>query len=85
MKIINDPVHSFIIIKDDFILKLIDSKFFQRLRRIKQLGLVDYIYPNATHTRFAHALGAMHLMQIALDYLKKKVLKLILTNTKLAL
>ena len=64
-KIINDPVHGFITIHSELILSLINHPFFQRLRRIKQLGLTDLVYPGANHTRFHHALGCMHLMEKA--------------------
>lgn len=58
-KIINDPVYGFINIPSDRIFDLIEHKFVQRLRRIKQLGLSNLVYPGAEHTRFSHALGAM--------------------------
>lgn len=71
-KIINDPVHGFISIPTELIFDLIQHPFFQRLRRIRQLGLSDLTYPGALHTRFHHALGAMHLMSLALDTLRQK-------------
>lgn len=71
-KIINDPVHGFITIPDELIYDLIEHPWFQRLRRIKQLGLSHLVYPGANHTRFHHALGAMHLMTKAIDVLRKK-------------
>lgn len=71
-KIINDPVHGFITIHSSLILNIINHSYFQRLRRIKQLGLTDLVYPGANHTRFHHAIGAMHLMDIALNTLKNK-------------
>lgn len=71
-KIINDPVHGFITIPDEFTFDLIGHTYFQRLRRIKQLGLTGLVYPGAVHTRFHHALGAMHLMMLAIDTLKIK-------------
>jgi hypothetical protein len=71
-KIINDPVHGFIRIPTKLILKLINHHYFQRLRRIKQLGLTEFVYPGALHTRFHHAIGAMHLMRMALDTLRLK-------------
>lgn len=71
-KIVNDPVYGFISISDELIFDLIEHPWFQRLRRIKQLGLTDYVYPGACHTRFHHALGAMHLMSLAIDTLKSK-------------
>ena len=72
LKIINDPVHGFITIQNELIYDLIEHPYFQRLRRIKQLGLSHLVYPGANHTRFHHALGAMHLMSKALTELKKK-------------
>ena len=71
-KIINDPIYGFIKINNPFILKLIDHPFVQRLKRIKQLGLAEFVYPGAHHTRFHHALGAMHLMDQALSNLQAK-------------
>ena len=71
-KIINDPVHGFITIYNDLIFDLMEHPFFQRLRRIKQLGMSHLVYPGANHTRFHHALGAMHLMQKAISELLKK-------------
>lgn len=71
-KIINDPVHGFISIPSDLIFDLIEHPYLQRLRRIKQLGLTHYVYPGATHSRFQHTLGALHLMNIALESLKSK-------------
>ncbi|WP_158861059.1 HD domain-containing protein [Lunatibacter salilacus] len=71
-KIINDPVYGFINIPSELIFAIIDHPYFQRLRRIKQLGLTDYVYPGALHTRFHHAIGAMHLMSVTLDHLRNK-------------
>ncbi len=71
-KIFNDPVHGFITIPSDLIFDLIEHPYFQRLRRIKQGGMTEYVYPGALHTRFQHALGAMHLMGITLATLKGK-------------
>ncbi len=72
LKIINDPVHGFITIPSELIFDLMEHPFFQRLRRIKQLGMSHLVYPGANHTRFHHAIGAMHLMQKALSELQKK-------------
>lgn len=73
IKIFNDPVHGFIEIpKNSLILLLINHPFMQRLRRIKQLAFSDMVYPGAVHTRFNHALGAMHLTMQALNTLKNK-------------
>jgi HD superfamily phosphohydrolase len=71
-KIINDPVHGFITISGDLLFNLVEHPLVQRLRRIRQLGLTSYVYPGALHTRFHHALGAMHLMQEAIDTLRLK-------------
>ena len=71
-KIINDPVHGFIKIPSELIFDIIEHPFVQRLRRIKQLALSELIYPGAVHTRFNHALGAMHLMGMALNTLRSK-------------
>ncbi|HYG37810.1 MAG TPA: HD domain-containing protein [Cytophagales bacterium] len=71
-KIFNDPVYGFISIHSELIYEIIDHSYFQRLRRIKQLGLTELIYPGALHTRFHHALGAMHLMGLALNTLRSK-------------
>lgn len=71
-KIINDPVYGFINIPSELIFDLISHPFFQRLRYIKQLGMTHLVYPGALHTRFHHALGAMHLMCLAIDILRSK-------------
>lgn len=72
LKIINDPVHGFIKIPYEILFDVIEHPYFQRLRRISQTGLLNLIFPGATHTRFHHALGAMHLMFTALETLKLK-------------
>ncbi|MCK6617658.1 MAG: HD domain-containing protein [Cyclobacteriaceae bacterium] len=71
-KIINDPVYGFIRIRSELVYDVIEHPWFQRLRHIKQLGLTDLVYPGAQHTRFQHALGAMHLMGRVLDTLRLK-------------
>ena len=71
-KIINDPVYGFITIHSGLIFDIIDHPYFQRLRRIKQLGLTELVYPGAHHTRFHHAIGAMHLMTETLENLRTK-------------
>ncbi len=71
-KIFNDPVYGFINIPNELVFDIIEHSYFQRLRRIKQLGLTDYVYPGAHHTRFHHAIGATYLMQRALDNLRSK-------------
>lgn len=72
LKIINDPVYGFINIPSELHFDLIQHPYLQRLRRIKQLGLSYYVYPGATHSRFEHVLGAMHLMNSAIAELRKK-------------
>jgi HD superfamily phosphohydrolase len=71
-KIINDPVYGFINIPGDFVFDIIEHPWVQRLRNIKQLGLTSFVYPGATHTRFQHALGALHLMDQAIQTLRSK-------------
>lgn len=71
-KIFNDPVYGFITVPYGILFNLIEHPYFQRLRRIKQLSLTHYVYPGALHTRFHHALGALHLMQQTIDVLKSK-------------
>jgi uncharacterized protein len=71
-KIINDPVFGFINIRSELVFDLIEHPYFQRLRRIKQLGLSCMVYPGANHTRFEHALGAVHLMRSAIGILRLK-------------
>ncbi len=71
-KIINDPVYGFVAIPSHLIFDLISHPYFQRLRFIRQLGVSDFVYPGAVHTRFHHALGAMYLMGRALESLRKK-------------
>ena len=75
-KIFNDPVYGFITIPYNIIFDLIEHPYFQRLRRIKQLGLTDHVYPGALHTRFHHALGAMHLMTQTIEVLRSKDVKI---------
>ncbi len=71
-KIINDPVYGFITIPYEIIFDIVEHPWFQRLRRIQQLGLSHLVYPGAIHTRFHHALGAMHLMGKAIHVLRSK-------------
>lgn len=71
-KILNDPVYGFITIPNALIYDLVEHPSFQRLRRIKQVGMSHLVYPGANHTRFHHAIGAMHLMQLAISSLKEK-------------
>jgi len=71
--LIMDPIHGFINISEyPIIEKLVDSKYFQRLRRLSQLGLTSSVYPNATHTRFAHCLGVMHVFTILFDSIMRR-------------
>ena len=70
-KILNDPVYGFITLNKGILLNIVDHPFFQRLSRIKQLGLTYLVYPGAHHTRFHHAIGASHLMSQAIQTLKQ--------------
>ena len=72
LKIVNDPIYGFITIPNELIFALVEHPYFQRLRRISQMGLSYLVYPGAHHTRFHHALGAMHLASKALDVLDFK-------------
>jgi len=72
LKIINDPIYGFITIPSELIFDLIEHPYFQRLRRITQMGLSHLVFPGAQHTRFMHALGCMHLMRNALQTLSLK-------------
>jgi hypothetical protein len=71
-KIINDPIYGFVTLPAGLIYELINHPYFQRLRRIKQLGMTNLVYPGALHTRFHHAIGAMHLMTDAIEVLRSK-------------
>ena len=72
LKILNDPIYGFISIPNPFIYDLIQHPYFQRLRRISQMGLSYLVYPGAHHTRFHHALGCMHIMQKAIEVIRFK-------------
>ena len=72
LKILNDPIYGFISIPNSLLFDLIEHPYFQRLRRINQMGLSYLVYPGATHTRFHHALGCMHMMQKAVQVLRGK-------------
>lgn len=85
LKIINDPVHGFIKIPHEILFDVMEHPYFQRLRRIGQTGLLSLIFPGATHTRFHHAVGAMHLMFTALETLKLKGVKISREEEKAAL
>ncbi len=76
LKIFNDPIYGFIRIPNTLIFDLIADPFFQRLRRISQMGLSYLVYPGAHHTRFHHALGCMHLMKKAIQVLRFKQVEL---------
>jgi HD superfamily phosphohydrolase len=71
-KIINDPVFGFINLQSETVFDLLEHPFFQRLRRIKQLGMSYLVFPGANHTRFEHALGATYLMRQAIAILRLK-------------
>lgn len=72
LKIFNDPIYGFINIPNTLIYDLIQHPYFQRLRRISQMGMTYLVYPGAHHTRFHHALGCLHIMQKAVQTLKFK-------------
>ena len=71
-KIINDPVYGFLTIEDEIVFDVISHPYFQRLRNIKQLAFTYLVYPGAAHSRFSHAVGALGLMNRALDVLRMK-------------
>lgn len=83
-KIFNDPVYGFVTIPFEEVFNIIEHPYFQRLRRIKQTGLVEYVYPGALHTRFHHALGAMHLMGQAIEVLQYKGVPITTSESKAA-
>ena len=72
LKIVNDPIYGFITIPYEIVFDIIEHPYYQRLRRIKQLGLTSLVYPGALHTRFHHAMGAMYLMGEAIEVLRAK-------------
>ena len=72
LKIFNDPIYGFIRIPSTLVFDLIADPYFQRLRRISQMGLSYLVYPGAHHTRFHHALGCMYLMQKSIQVLRFK-------------
>ena len=76
LKILNDPIYGFISIPSEEIFSIIEHPYFQRLRRITQMGLSYLVYPGAHHTRFHHALGCMHLMQKAVQVLRSKLVEI---------
>ncbi|MFB9057684.1 HD domain-containing protein [Mariniflexile ostreae] len=72
LKILNDPIYGFITIPNTLIFDLIQHRYFQRLRRITQMGMSHLVYPGANHTRFHHAIGCVHLMQKVVNVLRFK-------------
>ena len=76
LKIFNDPIYGFIPIQNALIFDIIEHPYFQRLRRITQMGLSYLVYPGVSHSRFEHAIGCMHLMGKAIDILKFKKIKI---------
>jgi HD superfamily phosphohydrolase len=76
LKIFNDPIYGFIPIQSTLIFNIIEHSYFQRLRRISQMGLSYLVYPGVHHTRFEHALGCLFLMQKAIRVLKYKNIKI---------
>lgn len=76
LKIINDPIYGFITVPDQLIARIIDHPYFQRLRRITQMGCAHVVFPGARHSRFEHALGCLHLMQKAIRVLRLKGVKI---------
>ncbi len=72
LKIVNDPIYGFITIPSELIFDIIEHRYFQRLRRVSQMGLSHLVYPGAQHTRFQHAIGCIFLMQKAITVLKFK-------------
>jgi uncharacterized protein len=72
VKIFNDPVYGFISVPKGILLDVLDHPYYQRLRRISQTALTYYVYPGAHHTRFHHALGALHLMMQTIEVLRQK-------------
>ncbi len=76
LKILNDPIYGFIQIPNSLIFDIIEHPYFQRLRRIAQMGFSSLVYPGANHTRFHHAIGCMHLMQKAVRVLRFKQIEI---------
>ena len=73
---LNDPIYGFISIPNGVLFKLVEHPYFQRLRRISQMGMSYTVFPGAHHTRFLHAIGAMHLAQVAVQTLRKKMVSI---------
>ncbi|WP_347174352.1 HD domain-containing protein [Polaribacter uvawellassae] len=76
LKILNDPIYGFITIPNSLIFDIIEHPYFQRLRRVTQMGFSNLVYPGANHTRFHHAIGCMHLMQKAVRVLRFKEIEI---------
>ena len=74
--LLNDPIYGFITVNSELVKSIIEHPYFQRLRRIRQLGMTHLVYSGAHHTRFHHALGAMHLMTQAIEVLRFKGIKI---------
>ena len=72
LKIINDPIYGFIHIPSTLVFDIIEHPYFQRLRRINQMGLSYLVFPGAKHTRFEHVLGCVFLMQKTVEMLRFK-------------
>lgn len=72
LKILNDPIYGFTKIPSSLLFDIIEHPYFQRLRRVSQMGLSNLVYPGANHTRFHHAMGCLHLMQKAVHVLRSK-------------
>ena len=75
-KTFNDPIYGFVEIPEGLIADLIEQPYYQRLRRVAQLGMAQYVYTGATHSRFAHTLGALHLTQQAVAILQRKAVEI---------
>lgn len=84
-KIVNDPVYGFVTIPSGCVFDLIQHPYFQRLRYIKQVSMTHLVYPGALHTRFQHAIGAMHLMSLAIDTLRSKEVQISIEEEEAAL
>ena len=84
-KIINDPVYGFVSFPFEIHYEIIEHPYFQRLRRIRQLGLTNYVYPGANHTRFQHSLGTGHLMWQAIQVLRSKGIEITDTEAESAI
>ncbi len=72
LKILNDPIYGFTKIPNSLLFDIIEHPYFQRLRRVSQMGMSNLVYPGANHTRFHHAIGCLHLMQKAVQVLRFK-------------